>query len=158
MQCSRTLNNQNKVNDKLPEPVGPIRRMLLFSSSTSSSSMVSAFSLPESVLDLTPQVVLSMLNQTVIIISIMNKKNYKHKTWPSYRVLTPWSNRLSTPKSPKGIVRFDNLLIVWWRVCYKPWPMARGVQRNHLVTVTIPFGDQPAQVVSAFHCLNLCCA
>jgi hypothetical protein len=45
--------------------------------------MISDFSLPESVLDLTPHIVPSMLNQIVLITSIMNKKNYnscRHKT------------------------------------------------------------------------------
>ena len=48
---------QDKYNSRLPEPVGPIRRMLLFSSSTKSSSTASDLSLTESPADLTFQVI-----------------------------------------------------------------------------------------------------
>lgn len=42
------LNSHTKYDNKLPDPVGPIKRMLLFSSSTISSSSTSAILLPES--------------------------------------------------------------------------------------------------------------
>ena len=67
------LSFHTKYDEKLPDPVGPIKRMLLFSSSTISSSNTSAILLPESPAGLAYQ-------GNMLITDIPLKKHSKHSS------------------------------------------------------------------------------
>lgn len=70
-QSSEQIQGYDRI--RLPEPVGPIRRMLLFSSSTTSLSMPSVLSLPEFPAGLTFQVVVTYIRTIYLYNYVLSK-------------------------------------------------------------------------------------